>query len=156
MLFIDTESPEQTQSVSAGLAPFVRPGDVISLTGDLGAGKTTFTQGLAEALQCETRPTSPTFTIVHEYDCVLPLYHFDAYRLAGPEELERLGFEEYFYGQGLSVIEWGDKVASLLPPETLNIEFTYSPDGDLQRKLKLEATSGHWLKDIETFDHRRL
>lgn len=152
MLLIETESAQQTRSVAARLASFVRPGDVLSLTGDLGAGKTTFTQGLAEALRCETRPTSPTFTIVHEYDCVLPLYHFDAYRLAGPEELERLGFEEYFYGQGLSVIEWGDKVTRLLPPETLSIAFTYSAAGDCRRKLKLEATSGHWLEDIETIE----
>lgn len=152
MLLIESESPEQTQSVGARIAAFARAGDVISLSGDLGAGKTTFTQGLAEALHCQTRPTSPTFTIVHEYDCVLPLYHFDAYRLAGPEELERLGFEEYFYGQGVSIVEWGDKVARLLPPETLNIEFTYAPGGDLKRKLKLEATSGHWVQDIETIE----
>lgn len=152
MLFIDTLSPEQTQSVAARIASFVRAGDVISLTGDLGAGKTTFTQGLAEALQCDTRPTSPTFTIVQEYDCVLPLYHFDAYRLAGPQELERLGFEEYFYGQGVSVIEWGDKVARLLPPETLSIEFTYSPGSEFQRRLKLEAMAGHWVQDIETIE----
>lgn len=137
-----------TKAIAYRLAACVQPGDVLSLTGDLGAGKTTFVQGLAGGLSCEGAPTSPTFTIIHEYECTVPLYHFDAYRLSGPEELERLGYEEYFYGQGLTVVEWGDIIQRLLPAETLTIEIDYAGSTVDSRQLKFSAAAGHFTADL--------
>ncbi len=122
-IVIRTESPQQTQGLAASLAPFLTAGAVISLSGDLGAGKTCFTQGLARGLGIKDQITSPTFNLIKEYRNSLMLYHFDVYRLDDPAELYDLGFEEYFYGEGITVIEWGDKISSLLPKTCLGIEF---------------------------------
>lgn len=148
--FVSTDEG-RTKSIAEKLAGFLRPGDVVSLTGDLGAGKTTFVQGLAAGLGCDRAPTSPTFTIMHQYNCTVPLYHFDAYRLSGPADLERLGYEDYFYGEGITVIEWGDIVSSLLPPEVLTIEIDYVPSDDNSRLITLESTAGHLVDDLAAY-----
>ncbi len=106
------------------LAPLLKGGELISLTGDLGAGKTQFTKALAEGLGIKANITSPTFTLIKEYknERGPDLYHFDTYRLASFNDMYYLGYEEYFYGSGVTVVEWGDKVADLMPADYLEIK----------------------------------
>jgi tRNA threonylcarbamoyladenosine biosynthesis protein TsaE len=110
---------EDTQLFSKRLAPFLQPGDVITLEGDLGAGKTAFTKGLAVGLGIQRNVNSPTFTIIKEYQGNMPLYHMDVYRLE--DSYEDLGFEEYFNGNGVTVVEWAHLIEEQLPVERLNI-----------------------------------
>jgi tRNA threonylcarbamoyladenosine biosynthesis protein TsaE len=110
---------DATRAFGKSIARFLQPGDVIAISGDLGAGKTTFTQGLANGLGISEQVNSPTFTIIKEYKGRLPLYHMDVYRLGGYEEL---GFEEYFSGPGVTVIEWPGLIEEELPDELLWIE----------------------------------
>ncbi|MDR1495937.1 MAG: tRNA (adenosine(37)-N6)-threonylcarbamoyltransferase complex ATPase subunit type 1 TsaE [Clostridiales Family XIII bacterium] len=116
------------------LAGRLEPGTVVALTGDLGAGKTTFAKAVAEGLGVTDEITSPTFTLIHEYTSGrLPLYHFDVYRLSGPsvyEELENLGWEDYFYGKGVCVVEWADLIPEIIPGDAVRIIIsqTNSPD----------------------------
>lgn len=133
-----SQSPQQTQKLAQRLASSLRAGDLLVLTGDLGAGKTTFVQGLARGLGVKDLITSPTFTIIREYYGTLPLYHFDLFRLEHPRELEDLGYEEYFNGEGVVVIEWGDKAKKLLPEDSLVIEFHRSLR-EKERLLKIRA-----------------
>jgi len=109
------------------LAKLLQPGDVIVLTGELGAGKTTLAQGLARGLGVAGPVTSPTFTLIQEYQGYCPFYHIDVYRLEGPAAAWELGVEEYFYGQGVTVVEWGERLGGLLPPEHLRIDLEYDP-----------------------------
>lgn len=119
-------SEKDTERFARELAEKAEPGDVIALVGDLGTGKTTLTKYIAAALGVTDVITSPTFNIVCEYKTGrLPLYHFDVYRLTGPEEVYDLGFDEYFYGDGLCVIEWADLVSETLPEDTLFIRMEY-------------------------------
>lgn len=110
------------------LAPLLCPGDVIVLAGDLGAGKTCFTQGLAGGLDCAGQVTSPTFVILHVLDGRLPLYHFDLYRVETAAEFVSLGFEEILYGDGVSVLEWGDRFGSELPAERMELAFHFADE----------------------------
>lgn len=129
-------SEKDTERFARELAEKAEPGDVIALVGDLGTGKTTLTKYIAAALGVTDVITSPTFNIVCEYKTGrLPLYHFDVYRLTGPEEVYDLGFDEYFYGDGLCVIEWADLVSETLPEETLFIRMEYgaSPEERIYR-----------------------
>jgi tRNA threonylcarbamoyladenosine biosynthesis protein TsaE len=104
-----SESPEQTRLLGALLGTLLRPGDVVLLHGDLGAGKTALTQGIARGVGVEGTVNSPTFTILKEYTGRLPLYHFDLYRIDHPDELLSLGFEQYFDGDGVCVVEWAER-----------------------------------------------
>ena len=122
---------EDTQSFSKRLASFLKPGDVITLEGDLGAGKTTFTKGLALGLGVNRTVNSPTFTIIKEYQGKIPLYHMDVYRLEDSDE--DLGFDEYFSGNGVTVIEWAHIIEEQLPSDRLTI-FIYH-EGDDSRKI---------------------
>ena len=123
---IKISSEKDTRAFAAELAEKAQPGDVIALVGNLGTGKTTLTKYIAEALGVTDVITSPTFNIVCEYKTGrMPLYHFDVYRLTGPEEVYDLGFDEYFYGDGLCVIEWADLIEETLPEETIFIEMQY-------------------------------
>ncbi|MGH2751523.1 MAG: tRNA (adenosine(37)-N6)-threonylcarbamoyltransferase complex ATPase subunit type 1 TsaE [Actinomycetota bacterium] len=121
-LLVDSRSPEETRILGASLAPVLLPGDVLSLNGDLGAGKTCFVQGLAGALGVEGRVTSPTFTLVHEYHGRFPVVHLDVYRLNYFQEVLDLGFEELLDPGAILVVEWGEAVAPLLPRRYLEIE----------------------------------
>jgi tRNA threonylcarbamoyladenosine biosynthesis protein TsaE len=122
LITAETHSPEETGRLGAAFASLVRPGDIISLNGDLGAGKTRFVQGLAAGLGVSEHVTSPTFAIIKEYITGrLPLYHFDAYRLENERDLESLGYEDYFFGRGVTAIEWGDRVSGLVPENALKI-----------------------------------
>lgn len=116
-----THAPEATRVIAAQLAELLEPGDVLTLSGDLGAGKTTFTQGLAEGLGVEDTVNSPTFTLIREYEGRVPLYHMDVYRLGEQASSDDLGIEEYLYGDGVSVIEWADFIQSLLPEDYLQV-----------------------------------
>lgn len=127
MFVRDTDSPEATDRFAQQLGEKLQPGDVLTLTGDLGAGKTTFTKGLAQGLGVRQVVNSPTFTIIKEYEGRLPLYHMDVYRL---DEEEDLGFDEYFEGDGVTVIEWPDRIDSWLPANRLDIEIKYKEDTD--------------------------
>ena len=134
-LLVVTKTRKETQDLACRLGEIVKPNTLITLSGDLGAGKTTFTQGLARGLGIEKKVTSPTFTIMKEYRGRLPLYHIDAYRLENITQ--DLGFDEYIESDGICVIEWADFIEYVLPEELLNIEFTINDDDS--RTLKLKA-----------------
>ncbi len=133
---IVTESPEETMRIAWNLGQLVQEGDVITLEGDLGAGKTSFTKGLAKGLGVKRVVKSPTFTIIKEYQGRLPLYHMDVYRME--DEDEDLGLDEYFYGEGVSVIEWPSMIPSQLPKDRLMISLFHL--GEMTRKLTFEST----------------
>ena len=115
-MVIETRSPEETFRLGRKLGEAAVPGQVFTLTGDLGTGKTVFTQGFAKGLGIEEPVNSPTFTIVQVYDeGRLPLYHFDVYRIGDIEEMEEVGFEDYIMGDGVSVSEWAELIREILP-----------------------------------------
>jgi len=124
---IRTTSAEQTESVGRFIGERLTEGDVVALSGELGAGKTCFASGLAKGLGVDERYriTSPTFTLINEYPGRCRFFHFDVYRLRHAGELEDLGYEEYFGGRGVVVIEWAEKIAQWLPPNTLFIKLEY-------------------------------
>ena len=125
-----SHSPAETIALARTLAATLRRGDVLALSGDLGAGKTHFVKGLAASLGTAASVTSPTFTLIHEYPGGrLPLYHFDFYRLDDADEALRIGLDEYLDGDGICVIEWAEKFPTLLPPHTRWLRFTYREDG---------------------------
>ncbi len=120
------KNEEETRQFGLDLAENLKAGDVIALIGNLGTGKTALTRYVAEGLGIHERISSPTFTIVKEYDSGrLPLYHFDVYRIADPEEMFNIGADEYFFGQGICVIEWADMIEELLPENTKYIYLEY-------------------------------
>ena len=131
---INSTKLEDTQLFSEQLAASLQPGDVITLEGDLGAGKTAFTKGLAVGLGIKKNVNSPTFTIIKEYQGNMPLYHMDVYRLE--DSYEDLGFDEYFNGNGVTVIEWAHLIEEQLPNERLNI-YIYHQGND-SRKLVIK------------------
>jgi tRNA threonylcarbamoyladenosine biosynthesis protein TsaE len=123
-VMITSNSVAQTIALGRTYGEQARPGDVFALRGDLGAGKTQFVKGFIDGLSSKAVATSPTFVLVHEYgDGRLPAYHFDFYRLESPEALSRLGFDDYLFGDGVSLIEWADKFAELIPPGARWISF---------------------------------
>ena len=133
----ETFSPEETLELGRKLAREARPGDVYTLVGDLGVGKTVFTQGIAQGLGIEEPTCSPTFTIVQVYEeGRMPFYHFDVYRIGDIEEMDGIGYEDYFYGEGLTMIEWANLIEEILP--------------DHYREITIE-------KDLEKgFDYRKI
>ena len=121
-MVIETNSPEETFRTGKELGEKAVPGQVFTLTGDLGVGKTVFTQGLAKGLGIEEPVNSPTFTIVQVYDGGrLPFYHFDVYRIGDVEELDEVGFEDYVMGDGVSLIEWANLIEEILPEKRTDI-----------------------------------
>ena len=135
-----TTSSEETQKWAKQISERLQAGDVITLEGDLGAGKTTFTQGLAKGLGVQGVVNSPTFTIVKEYQGRMPLYHMDVYRME--DEFEELGFDEYFYGEGVTVVEWASRIQSILPEQILAIQIRHL--GENQREILLEPKGKHF------------
>ena len=120
---ITTNSPAETEAVGASLAATLEPGSVIAFTGDLGAGKTAFTRGLAKGLGIEERVTSPTFTIVNEYEGGrLPLFHIDMYRLGSTDELFDIGWEDYLARGGVCAVEWSENIADALEEDTICVD----------------------------------
>jgi tRNA threonylcarbamoyladenosine biosynthesis protein TsaE len=149
-LRVVTCSPEETRILGASLAPVLLPGDVLSLSGDLGAGKTVFVQGLATALGVTGRVTSPTFTIVHEYEGRYPIMHLDVYRLDSFQEILDLGFEEYFDPRAVVVIEWGEAVEQLLPRRHLRIELRRAddPEAEDDRLVVFKPRGEDWVRKV--------
>ena len=115
-MVVETFSPEETEALGKKLGREAKPGEVYTLVGDLGVGKTVFTQGIAKGLEITEPINSPTFTIVQVYEeGRMPFYHFDVYRIGDVEEMEEIGYEDYFYGEGLTMIEWANLIEELLP-----------------------------------------
>lgn len=130
-------SEEETVAIGEKIGRLLKAGDVIAMTGTLGAGKTTITKGIAKALGIQDTVTSPTFCLVSEYDSGrMPLYHIDAYRLTGEDDFLNLGVEEMLYGKGVSVIEWSENVGSCLPKRTIHMAL--SPKEDGSREIKID------------------
>ncbi len=152
MLTLKTGNAGETKSLGEKIGKKLQGGEVIALIGELGAGKTCLTQGLALGLGVNPREyvTSPSFTLVNEYQGRVPLYHIDLFRLKNSEEAEALGCEEYFYGEGVTVVEWADKAENLFPEEEcLRIELT--PLGEDQRRIILKPFGRRYreiLRDI--------
>jgi tRNA threonylcarbamoyladenosine biosynthesis protein TsaE len=147
-LVLATASPEETRMMGAALAGLLGPRDVVSLTGDLGAGKTTFVQGAAAGLNVTEPVLSPTFTLVRRYRGTIPVYHLDVYRLERLQEVLDVGLDEILDEGAVVFIEWGDAIDPLLPPEHLQIELTLPAEGD-QRQLELTWHGPSWGDRIE-------
>jgi len=133
-------TPEQTEAAGARLAAVLRPGDVVALTGALGAGKTRFTQGLARALGVSVRVVSPTFVLVNEYRGRLAVHHVDAYRTGSLTELLDLGLDEMIADDGVTVIEWADKLTALLPADAVHVHI--DGVGDEPRTITIARPDG--------------
>ena len=126
-----SDSPERTAEAGAQCARNALLGDVLGLTGDLGAGKTQFVKGFVAGMGANTEVTSPTFTLIHEYGGGrVPVYHFDFYRLESPDEVTRLGLDEYLFGDGVCIIEWADRFKELLPSGTRWISLEVRSDSE--------------------------
>lgn len=126
MRTVNIKNEKETRAFGLALAKKLNPGAIVGLVGDLGTGKTTLTRYIAEGLGILEPIQSPTFTIIREHrNGRLPLFHFDVYRLEGPDDLFELGYEDYFFGEGVTIVEWADKVADLMPEETLWIHLDY-------------------------------
>jgi tRNA threonylcarbamoyladenosine biosynthesis protein TsaE len=142
-LTIDLPDLAATDAFGRGLATLLFPGAVVALIGPLGAGKTRLVRAVAEGLGADGRLiASPTFTLIHEYPGRLPIYHFDAYRLAGPAEFAELGADEYLEGDGVCLVEWADRVAEALPAERLTA--TMWVLGETSRGASLEAVGPNY------------
>ena len=139
-MVIETHDPEETFEVGRTIGMNAKPGQIYTLTGDLGVGKTVFTQGVAAGLGITEPVNSPTFTIIQEYeDGRLPFYHFDVYRIGDLEEMEEIGYDDYFFGQGICLIEWAELIEEILPDK--RIEVTIEKDlekGFEYRKITIE------------------
>lgn len=142
------ESAEEMRALGRALGERLQPGDVVCLRGELGAGKTTLTQGIAEGMGVQDPVASPTFALAHEHPGTVPLFHLDAYRLDSAEELWDLGFDDYLRAGGVVVIEWGDRVSEALPDERLTLLLQHAgdarlvsllPHGDRPRMLAAEV-----------------
>jgi tRNA threonylcarbamoyladenosine biosynthesis protein TsaE len=135
-----SNSPEETEAFARRFSEKIKPGDVLALTGGLGSGKTQFVKGLAAALGATTAATSPTFTLIHEYPGGrLPIYHLDFFRLEDRQSAERLGFDDYFFGDGVSVIEWADRFTDLVPETAHWISF--ETKSEMQRAIRVVENS---------------
>lgn len=141
MVCIDTFCAEDTFLLGRKTGEKIKPGTVISLVGDLGVGKTVFAQGLAKGLGIEEPVVSPTFTIFHIYEGGrLTLSHFDVYRIADIGEMDEIGYEDYFYGNGVCLVEWADLIEELLPEDTCRVTIEKDPQkGFAYRKITLEG-----------------
>ena len=153
MLMFTTTSPEETFALGRLLGQSLKAGDVICLTGDLGAGKTLFTQGIAAGLDINDPVTSPTFAIMNVYSGRQDFYHFDLYRLDHPEDLADIGFDEYVGGQGVAVIEWPDRFPEQMPREAVFLEICRS-ESDGERMIRLDARGERYRLLVEEMkDH---
>jgi len=147
-----SQSPADTLHIGRIIGETLTGGEILGLTGELGTGKTCLTQGIAQGMGIAERYyiTSPTFTLVNEYPGRIPLYHMDVYRLAGSVDLEDMGYEEYFYGNGVVVIEWAEKVADILPPEALFIHLEHAGGDTRRMEISCESDASTIIEILKT------
>lgn len=143
-VFVQSQSTSETIRIGKQIGSLLRPEDVVALVGELGTGKTHFIKGLASATGVKNSRyiTSPSFTLVHEYQGEFPFYHIDLFRLETEKEAEGLGLDEYFQGRGITAIEWADKIPNLLPEEILWIEIRYT--GENTRSIEILAKGARY------------
>ena len=145
---IVSNDPQETIKTAARFARHLKKGDIVLLKGELGAGKTTFTKGLAKGLGIEINDVnSPTFILMNYYEGRLPVYHFDFYRLTQDKELKTVEIDEYFYGHGVTVIEWPERLGELAPKEFLQV--TLEHQGEHQRGIMFTAAGQDYLKRLK-------
>jgi len=138
-----TRSTDETLALAASVGEVLRPGDVVSLAGDLGTGKTVFARGVARALGVEDPVVSPTFTIVREYEGRVPVVHVDVYRIDTFQELHDLGFEEVVRDDAVTIVEWGDVIDGMLPGDRLDVRLAAGADDD-ERVIEIEGRGRSW------------
>lgn len=150
MFTIDINGLEETKAFGKRLGSLLKPGDILCLNGDLGAGKTTLTKSIGLGLGVEDYITSPTFALINEYEGNFPVYHFDVYRLEGVGDSFDLGFDEYFFGRGVCIIEWAEKIEEVLPEDriVLDIEKT----SEMGRKISLRGYGSRYLEVIKEME----
>ncbi|MDR7319200.1 tRNA (adenosine(37)-N6)-threonylcarbamoyltransferase complex ATPase subunit type 1 TsaE [Brevibacillus nitrificans] len=139
---------EETHRFAESLATLLQPGDFLALEGDLGVGKTTFTQGLGRGLGVKQVVNSPTFTIIKEYQGRLPFYHMDVYRVG--DDVDSLGLDDYFFGEGVCVVEWASLIEEVLPADRLTVFLR--TEGEDVRLIELVPQGGRYVKLCEEFD----
>ena len=146
-----SDSPDATEALAGRLSQLLLPGDFISLLGELGAGKTKFASGVAKGLGIDPSIpiTSPTYTLLNIYQGRIPLYHFDLYRLSGDDDVVALGFPEYFYGNGICLVEWPERLHDELPQSRLEIRLNHVDDDS--RDIELISTSSRYDRLLELF-----
>lgn len=151
-MIYETGSPGETHELGVRLAPYLRPGDVVILTGNLGAGKTALVRGIASAMQVKSHVSSPTFTLLHLHQPVreegVPLHHFDVYRLENADDFIDNGLDEYIGGDSVSLIEWGDRVRAALPDQVIEIDIRYGRESR-ERIFTIRLPEGRKIGDIE-------
>lgn len=149
MLVLKSMSPQDTMEMGQALARWLLPGDLININGTLGAGKTLFAKGIGQGLGVDPGAvTSPTFAIINEYEGTqFPLYHFDLYRLATDLDLEQVGYEEYFYGSGITVVEWGELFLHHLPEQRLDIDLASTGSDERTLSIVGQGDRGRELED---------
>lgn len=137
-----SKSPQETKDIARKFGRTLKKGDVVALIGELGSGKTCFTQGLMKGLGVKVNKiTSPSFVLINEYKGRLPIYHFDIYRLNNIQEVVDLGYEEYFYGNGVTIIEWADKIEELLPKRCIRVNLKIVSENE--RKISIRGRDGN-------------
>ena len=142
---LEVGKPEETMLCGEIMGKLIPRGSIVGLTGDLGAGKTVFAKGLARGLGIDEEPNSPTFVIMSCYEGSVPLFHFDVYRLSGGAEFEDTGYEEFFYGDGISVVEWADKIRDVLPANAVIIDIQSKPEETSESRTIKVTGEGQWL-----------
>jgi tRNA threonylcarbamoyladenosine biosynthesis protein TsaE len=144
-----SHSEAQTRRLGARLSPLLKPGDVLAMTGDLGAGKTRWVQGVCQGLNVVDPVVSPTFTLVNEYQGRLPVYHIDLYRLSTAAEAFTFGLDDYLYGAGISLIEWAERAGKFLPRSYLAVELYHLED--TKRRVVLRPYGRRFTRLLEEF-----
>ena len=142
---LQLNNTDETLKLGEIIGKSLNPGSIIALVGDLGAGKTVLVKGIAKGLGIDEEPNSPTFVIMNSYEGRLPLYHFDLYRLSDEEELLGIGYDEYFFGDGVAAVEWADRIENIFPEHTINIEIkipeSESEDSEKHRDIRIEGVA---------------
>ena len=147
MTVFTTHSEQETVALGQKIGSLLKPGAIVLIYGDLGAGKTVLSRGIARGLGAEVAVTSPTFTLMHLYQGRLEVYHFDLYRLGDPEEILDLGYDELFYGSGVSIVEWPERLGYLAPDECIIIDIDIIDYGNT-RKISIRAV-GRQYREFE-------
>ena len=148
MIIIETTNADETFKLGAKIGEQAKPGEIYTLNGDLGVGKTVFTQGVAKGLHIEEPVNSPTFTIVQVYEeGRMPFYHFDVYRIGDIEEMEEIGYDDYFFGNGVCLIEWAELIQELLPEQIISVTIEKNPEkGFDYRKIIIDGLEEERMK----------